>query len=51
MIKGAFLGLASVALFLLAESVGHEMARQFVQIIAAGLAVLCFAVVTKASKK
>lgn len=51
MLKGAVLAVASVALFILAESVGHEVAKQFVQIVAAGLAVLCFVIVTKECKK
>ena len=51
MMKGFLLGALSVALFAAASVVEYAMLEQLLQIVGAGLAVLCFFVVTKESKK
>lgn len=51
MMKGFLLGALSVALFAAASVVEHAMLEQVLQMVGAGVAVLCFFVVTKESKK
>lgn len=51
MLKGFLLGTVSVALFVAASFVGHDMLEQLLQMVGAGAAILCFFVVTKESKK
>jgi hypothetical protein len=51
MMKGFLLGALSVALFAAASVVEHSMLEQVLQMVGAGVAVLCFFVVTKESKK
>ena len=51
MLKACFLALLSVALFLFATTVENTALVQFLEIVAAGAAVLCFMLVTKETQQ